>query len=390
MKAAGVPQPRFESDTGFFRELKRRVDAYFDGTGLRRRDNPQMYLKTAVILTWCAASYGLLVFAAATWWQAVPLALSLALASTAIGFSVQHDGNHGAYSRSRIVNGLMGGTLDVMGASSYVWHWKHNIFHHTYTNLSGADEDINVGLFGRLSPVQPHRGIYRLQQFYLFGLYGFMTMKWQLFDDFKNIGQGRIAENRFPRPRRWGLFGLVGGKVIFAGWAFVLPMFFHAWWKVLLFYGGTAFIGAVVTSVVFQLAHCVETSTFPAVPASGKVSNTWAIHQVETTVNFSPRNRWLTWYLGGLNYQIEHHLFPKICHVHYPKLSRIVEAVCNEHGVRYNAYGTLLPAMSSHWRWLREMGRGPARHPHPHTKESVARGHASASLGRDDLQQQPG
>jgi len=362
MAAAGLPQPRFEGDTGFFRDLKQRVDAYFESSGVRRRDNPQMYVKTAVILLWFGASYGLLMFAAATWWQSTLLALSLAFAATAIGFSVQHDANHGAYSQNRVVNRLMSNTLDLIGASSYVWQWKHNIFHHTYTNLNGSDEDINIGIFARLSPSQPRRRIHRLQQFYLWALYGLLVIKWQLIDDFKNVGQGRIAQNRFPRPRRWVLIELIGGKLLFAAWAFVIPMLLHPWWAVLLLYVGTAFVVAVMTSIVFQLAHCGESSAFPDVPSTGKVANTWALHQIETTANFSPRNPLLTWYLGGLNYQIEHHLFPKICHVHYPKISRIVEAVCTEYGVRYNAYKSLLPAMSAHWRWLREMGRPVASH----------------------------
>ncbi len=361
MKAPGALQPRFENDTGFFRDLKQRVDAYFDANGLDRRDNPRMYVKTAIILAWFAASYVLLMFVAATWWQATLLSLSLAFAATAVGFSIQHDANHGAYSRSPTVNRLLGNTLDLLGASSYVWHWKHNIFHHTYTNLNGADEDIDLGIFGRLSPSQPRRRIHRLQQFYLWLLYGFLLLKWQFVDDFKNIGQGRIARNRFPRPRRWGLFELIGGKVIFACWAVVLPMVFHPWWAALLLFAGTAFVVAVMTSIVFQLAHCVESSAFPSVPSTGKLPNTWAIHQVETTANFSQHNRLLTWYLGGLNFQIEHHLFPKICHVHYPKLSGIVAAVCAEYGVRYNAHNSLFPAMWSHWRWLREMGRPVAR-----------------------------
>jgi linoleoyl-CoA desaturase len=387
MTAAGLPQPRFENDTGFFRELKQRVDAYFDETGVRRRDNLQMYVKTAVILAWLGSSYGLLLFVAATWWQATLLSISLALAATAIGFSIQHDANHGAYSRNRIVNRMMAGTLDLMGASSYVWHWKHNIFHHTYTNLYGADEDINIGVFGRLSPSQPRRRIHRLQQFYLWLLYGFLFLKWQLFDDFKNIGQGRIAQNRFPRPRRSRLFEFVGGKLLFGTWAFVIPMLLHPWWCVLLLYACTAFIAAVMTSVVFQLAHCGEHTAFPTVPATGKVANTWAVHQVETTANFSPRNRLLTWYLGGLNYQIEHHLFPKICHVHYPRISGIVEAVCTKYGIRYHAHKSLLPAMSSHWRWLRQMGR-PVSHQRDALREVDGLG--QTTLGPDELRPQVG
>jgi len=354
----GTPhKPKFESDTGFYKELKRRVDQYFETTGLRRRDSPRMYLKTGVILAWFGASYALLVFAAATWWQGVLAAVSLALSIAGIGFAIQHDANHGSYSSKESINRLLGITLDLLGASSYVWKWKHNIFHHTYTNLSGADEDINIPFLARLAPVQPHHGFHRVQQFYLWLLYGFLLAKWQFVDDFKNVAQGRIAANRIPRPRRWALVELIAGKVAFLGWAFLVPLFFHPWWVVLLFYGATSFFVAVVLSTVFQIAHCAAHASFPTLSEEGDVPNSWAVHEVESTVDFARRSRLLTWYLGGLNYQIEHHLFPKISHVHYPRIAPIVQAACADFGVKYTVHERFFPAVSSHWRWLQKMGR---------------------------------
>jgi linoleoyl-CoA desaturase len=350
-------KPKFESDTGFFKTLKSRVDSYFETTGLRRRDSPRMYAKTAIILAWFGVSYALLVFVATTWWQGVGFAASLALAIAGIGFSIQHDANHGSYSSKESVNRLMGITLDLLGASSYVWKWKHNIFHHTYTNLSGADEDINIGFFARLAPDQPRHRIHRLQQFYVWLLYGFLLAKWQFVDDFKNLAQGRIAENRMPRPRRMALVEFIAGKVGFFAWAFLVPLLFHPWWVVLLFYGATSFSVAVILSTVFQSAHSNVHASFPTIPETGEVPNSWAIHEVESTVDFARGRPVLTWYLGGLNYQIEHHLFPKISHVHYPRLAPIVEATCAEFGVSYTAHEGFFPAVSSHWRWLQKMGR---------------------------------
>lgn len=349
---------KFAGDAGFHGELKRRVYEYFRRTGLSPRDSLRMYLKTAAILLWFGASYALLVFAAATWWQGLLLSCSLALAMAGIGFAIQHDANHGAYSKYGAINRLMGMTLDMLGASSYLWHWKHNISHHTYPNLSGADDDIDLGPLGRLSPAQPRYRIHRLQQFYLWALYGFLIPKWHFVYDFKNVTRARIARNRFPRPRGWSLVEMIGGKVLFFGWAFVVPMLLHPWWIVLLFYAATSFALGLILSVVFQLAHCVEEANFPQLPpGTDQVPGAWAVHQVQSTVDFARRNRLLTWYLGGLNYQIEHHLFPKICHVHYPRISGIVQAVCAEFGIRYSAYDGLLGAISSHWRWLRRMGR---------------------------------
>jgi linoleoyl-CoA desaturase len=356
-KSHSHPRPTFEKDTGFYRALKHRVDHHFEASGLRRRDSPSMYVKSALILFWFAASYFLLVFAAREWWHGVLSAASLALAIAGVGFSIQHDANHGSYSNREGVNRLMGITLDLLGASSYVWKWKHNIFHHTYTNVSGADEDINVGFFARLSPGQPRHRIHRLQQFYLWLLYGLLLAKWQFVDDFKDVARGRIADNPIPRPRSWALVELIAGKAAFFAWAFVVPMLLHPWWVVLLFYAATSFFVAVILAVVFQVAHCGVDASFPTVSDSGEVANSWAVHEVESTVDFARRSRLLTWYLGGLNYQIEHHLFPKISHVHYPRIASIVEAACVEFGVRYTAYDGFLAALSSHWRWLRKMGR---------------------------------
>lgn len=356
--AAGAGKVTFAADGGFYRDLKRRVDEDLRAAGLSPQDSPRMVLKTAVLLLWLVASYVLLVFAAATVWQGALLAVSLALAMAGVGFGIQHDANHGAYSRRGAVNRCLGLTLDLLGGSSYVWQWKHNILHHTYPNLSGADDDIDVGPFARLAPAQPRYRFHRFQQVYLWALYGFLGPKWHLVDDFKSVTGGRIAGHPFPRPRGLDLLSLVAGKALFFGWAFAIPMLFHPWWVVLAFYGATAFLVGIVLSVVFQLAHCVEEADFPARPSdAGPIPSGWAVHQVQTTVDFARGNRLLTWYVGGLNFQVEHHLFPRICHVHYPRISRVVEEVCAAHGVRYAAHDGLFAAIRSHWRWLERMGR---------------------------------
>jgi linoleoyl-CoA desaturase len=320
-----------------------------------------MVVKTVVLLVWFAVSYALLVFAATEVWQGIAASCSLALAIAGIGFGIQHDANHGSYSKSGAVNRVLGLTLDLMGASSYVWRWKHNVFHHTYTNLSDADIDIDLRPFGRLAPGQRRRSIHRFQQFYLWALYGFLGPKWHFVDDFKNVAEARIGGHRFPRPRGWSLLELVASKALFFGWAFVVPLLLHGFWITLAFYALTWFIVGVVLSVVFQLAHCVEEAEFPQPDAGGeRIAGGWAMHQVHTTVDFAQGGSLLTWYLGGLNFQIEHHLLPKICHVHYPALSPIVQQACADFGVRYVTQERFLGAVASHWRWLRRMGRPAA------------------------------
>lgn len=349
---------RFAHDTGFYVEVKRRVLEYFEQTGLSERDSLRMYVKTAVLFLWFGASYALLVFAATTWWQGALLSCSLAFAIAGIGFAVEHDANHGAYSKHSAINHLMGLTLDLLGASSYVWRWKHNVFHHTYPNLNGADDDIDFLPFARLSPAQPRYLVHRFQQFYMWALYGFLLPKWHFIDDFKSLARGRISRNRFPRPRGWNLVEVLSGKAVFITWAVVVPSLFHPWWMVLLFYATTSLLVGCVLAVVFMLAHCVEEAEFPdPPPGTDRIPDTWAVHQTRTTVDFARTNRLLTWYLGGLNFQIEHHLFPRICHVHYPRIADIVQQTCAEFGIRYTAHETFFGTVSSHWRWLQRMGR---------------------------------
>jgi linoleoyl-CoA desaturase len=353
--------PRFPHAGELYAELKRRAAAYFQATGRRERDCPQMYLKTAIILAWLAAAYVLLVFVVGAWWQALPVAVALALAMAAVGFSIQHDGGHQSYSKHRWVNKLAALTLDLIGVSSYLWYWKHAVYHHTYANITGQDTDIDVGRLARLSPHQERRTFHRWQHLYLWVLYALMGFRWHLYADFREVIDGAIGPHRVGRPKGWDLVAFLGGKVVSLSLIFVLPMLWHPVWVVLLFYALVVGVLGLVLAVVFQLAHCVEEAEFPMPRAEDlRMEHTWAVHQVQTTVDFARKSWVLTWLLGGLNFQIEHHLFPRVCHVNYPALSVIVEATCKEFGVRYSANRTFWGGLASHYRWLRRMGRPEA------------------------------
>ncbi len=347
----------FAGTSDFQRELRRRVDEFFRSTGRRKRDCPRMYLKTAILFAAFSASYVLLVFAAHAWWQALPLAILLGLATASIGFNVQHDGGHQAYSDHAWVNKIMAMTLDLIGGSSYHWHWKHGVVHHTYVNITGHDNDIDLGGLGRLTPHQRRFRFHRWQHWYLWPLYGLMVVKWHFVGDFRDVISGRIGTHRFPRPQGWDLVIFVSGKAIFFALAFGIPLLLHAAWVVALFYGVVALVTGMLLSVVFQLAHCVEEAEFPLPREdTGCIDNAWAIHQVETSVDFARRSRTAAWLLGGLNFQIEHHLFPRICHANYPAISKLVEATCREYGVRYREHTSFRAGVVSHFRWLRRMG----------------------------------
>ena len=348
---------KFGNDHGFQLELRRRVDEYFRTTGRRQRDCWQMYLKTAILGAGFAVSYGLLVFAAQAWWLGLVLAIALGLCAAAIGFNVQHDGSHQAYSNHPAVNKLMALTLDLVGGSSYFWRWKHVVFHHTYVNVTGHDTDIDLGILGRLNTHQERFAGHRWQHVYFGPLYGLVAIKWQLVDDFRKLISGRICNQRIPRPTGWELVIFVAGKAIFLTLAFGIPLLFHSAGVVLAYYVVAALVLGTTLAVVFQVAHCVEEAEFPLPRAdTGRIEGAWAVHQAETTVDFARRSRVVAWLLGGLNFQIEHHLFPRISHVNYPAISPLVEQTCRDFGVRYVEHRSFRAGVLSHFRWLRRMG----------------------------------
>jgi linoleoyl-CoA desaturase len=350
---------RFSRERSFQRDLQARVESRLAALGRPRHGGGRLYGKTALILFWAGISYaGLL--AAAGPWRALPFAISLGLALAAIGFNVAHDGNHGAGSPSRRVNRLLGATLDLLGGSSYVWRWKHNVFHHSFPNVHGLDDDIDLGALCRMSRHQPLRAYHRWQHAYMWGLYGFIVPKWQLWDDFAAVARGRLGDHPFPRPRGLELALFAGGKLALLAWAFALPALLHGLPAALLAYAVVAAVEGFTLSIVFQLAHSNEETAAFSIDEAEDAGHEWAVHQVETTADFARESRLLTWYTGGLNHQIEHHLFPRVSHVHLPAVREAVEEVCREHGVRYRAHATLWTAIESHHAWMRSLGRGEA------------------------------
>lgn len=344
-------------DTGFHAELRSRVRAFLTSSGLRARNLPAMYRKTAFMFLWLGASYVLLVFVARAAWQALPLAFSLGLAIAGIGFNVMHDGSHGSYSTRPWLNRLMARALDLLGGSSFVWQRKHNLLHHTWPNVDGVDDDLDTGALARLSPAQRLRSYHRLQHLYMWPLYAFLSVKWQLYDDFKTILTGRMSGRTFPRPRGVDLAVFVGGKLVFFTLAFGLPLLLHPAWTVLGAYLLVSAVAGLTLSVVFQLAHCVPEAQ------TGSELGSWAERQVRSSVDFAHHNGLLGWYVGGLNLQIEHHLFPQICHLHYAALAPIVRDVCHEFGVRYTVHPTFRSAVAAHYRHLRVLGAGAGGQP---------------------------
>jgi len=347
----------FTSGSSFHADLKGRVDRYFADSGRSRFGDARMWTKTVVIFAWWATSYALLMFTDVPVWLRLLLAVSLGLAIAGIGFSIMHDANHDGYAPGRRTNRAIGFAIDLVGGSSYFWRHKHNLLHHTYTNVSGLDTDIGGNALLRFAPDQRRRAIMRYQHLYVWAIYMVYPLGWWIIDDFHRLATGRIGTNRIPKPTVPDVVAMLVGKALFFSWTFVLPLWLHGAWMIPFGAVTVATLG-VTLATTFQLAHCVGEADFH-VPASDPGGD-WAKHQVLTTVDFARGNRLLGWYLGGLNFQVEHHLFPRVCHVHYRELSRIVEATCAVHGVRYTAQPSLRAALAANVRWLRMLGAADA------------------------------
>ena len=277
-----------------------------------------------------------------------------------IGMGVMHDAIHGSYSKNKKVNKVMGFTMNLIGANSTVWKIQHNVLHHTYTNIEQADDDINTPLFLRFSPHAKHYWLHRFQYIYVWFFYGLSTISWITMKDFVRITRyknlGLLDKNK--------VFGkevvkLVGWKLLYYSYALILPLIMVplSAWIIILGFITMHFITGLLISAVFQTAHVMPNTDFPLPDKNGQLDKNWTLHQMATTTNYAPGSRLFSWLIGGLNYQVEHHLLPNVCHVHYRKLSKIVKSTAEEYGIPYYTKRTFFHAIVSHIKMLRQLGR---------------------------------
>jgi linoleoyl-CoA desaturase len=348
----------FAKGCDFLRETRQEVDAYLASPGVTSAGRRRLYLKAPIAIGVLALSWALLIFFDPGALLTAICLLGVAFGAMLAAFAVHHDANHGSYFGQKRHNHLLGWTSDaLLGFPSHIWRVKHNVAHHTYTNVDGWDDDIDQQPMLRLMPSQPSRPWFRFQHFYVWPIYGFMTMRMHFFADVGALIDGKVGQSAIRVPRGWYLFGYIAGRLVFFTWTLVIPMFFYPWWIVLIAYLAFSLVTSFVVALTFQLAHCVEEATFSTAEEVQADPRSWAVHEVEATVDFCPNNRFMTWFLGGLNFQIEHHLFPSVPHTHYPAIAAIVRRKAEAHGVRYSVHETLGAAIGSHARHLRRMGQ---------------------------------
>ncbi len=338
-------------------ELKRRAQEYFETNKINQTGNFTLWHKAAVLLILFLGIYLHLLIAQPVWYVSLIECALLGAVVASIGFNVMHDGGHGSYSTNKTINKLAAWSCSMLGASQYMWNIKHNIIHHTYTNVDGVDDDIEIGALMRMAPTQEHLKMHRFQHLYFPFLYMLMYVFWVFFSDYKKYFSGKIGAFPLKKMSTSEHIRFWAVKVWHLAVFIVIPILVVGWLPWLIGFITLSLVGGFILSIVFQLAHTVEDAHFPmADTESNKMPDEFAAHQIKTTANFATDNQFVNWYVGGLNFQIEHHLFPKVSHVHYPALSKIVRQVCKEYQLEYIEYPSVTRAIAAHVNFLKTMG----------------------------------
>ena len=353
---------RTEKD--FFATLQKRVSEHFKTNNIKRHGNTEMAFKSVFMFVLYFGPYALMLSGLITnvWLFLIPVTV-MGLGLAGIGLSVMHDANHGAYSDRPWVNTLMGYSLNLVGANAFNWKVQHNVLHHTYTNVHDHDEDISPRGVLRLTPHSTWKHLHRFQHIYAWFLYGLMTIVWLFFKDFVRIiryhKDGMIKKQKTNVAKEWSI--LIFTKLIYVGYIFVIPLLFTPllWWQILTGIFAMHYLAGFILAIIFQPAHVIDGTEFPLPDENNALENNWAIHQLHTTTNFGNESKWFSWYVGGLNFQIEHHLFPNICHVHYRRIAGLVSDTATEFNLPYKSSRTFAGALYGHAKLLKALGRKP-------------------------------
>jgi linoleoyl-CoA desaturase len=350
-----------EINQEFITELRNKVKEYFHKNHLEKTGNANMIVKTIFMFSLYMTPYFVMISGAV----ANPLILLflwllMGFGMAGIGLSVMHDANHRSYSKYPGVNTMLSYSLTLLGGSVLTWQHQHNTLHHGFTNIEGYDEDISPGNFLRFSPNSRHYKIHRLQHLYAWFFYAIMSLSWATIKDYRQIIRFHKEGADFNSRKSFSrlIFELSLSKVFYFIYILVIPILILPvpWWMVVIFFLGMHAVCGLLLAIIFQSAHVVPSTQFPLPNDNGNIENNWAVHQVLTTANFSPKSRIFYWFIGGLNYQIEHHLFPNICHVHYKKLSKIVKETTQQYGLPYHVKSNFIVAVWEHAKMLRKLG----------------------------------
>ncbi len=346
----------------FFRTLNKKVNDYFKEKKIKKTGNWKLYLKAIIMFALFLIPLILIFTLDLPTWVQILFMVLIGVGMAGVGMNVMHDANHGTFSSKTWVNKLFGSSIYILAGNDYNWKVQHNVLHHTYTNIQGHDEDIDAGRIIRFSKHTKWLKIHKYQKYYAFFLYGLLTVNWAITTDFKqsyNYLKRKLSYGKMPNATtQWTK--LIIGKIIYYSFWVVLPLIMgFAWYQVLIGFLIMHYTAGVILSVVFQLAHVMPNTEMPTPDENGNMKNTWAIHQLFTTSNFAPKSWLVGFFTGGLNRQVEHHLFANISHIHYKKLAKIVKETALEFKLPYNEYNTMWRAVKEHYNQLKVLGQKP-------------------------------
>lgn len=347
----------------FFKTLNKRVNSYFREKKIRKTGNWKLHIKTVIMFGLYLTPYFLMLSLDLPIWALLLLTAVTGVGMAGVGMNVMHDANHESYSNKKWVNKLMGSSIYLLAGNVYNWQVQHNVLHHTYTNIQGHDEDLDAGRILRFSKHSEWKKYHKYQHWYFILLYGLLTFNWSITTDVKQMyryTKRKLSFGKFPNPiLNWTTLAITKA-IYFSVWIVIPILFFDIpWWYVPIGFFIMHYVAGLILSMVFQLAHITEEAVTVLPENGGTMKNTWAIHQLFTTVNFGTKNRIMNWFTGGLNHQVEHHIFPHISHVHYTKISKIVKQTAKEFNLPYYEYQTTRKAIISHFNHIRELGQEP-------------------------------
>ncbi|RDC64407.1 fatty acid desaturase family protein [Adhaeribacter pallidiroseus] len=343
----------------FFATVRQRVEVHFKEKSVSKHANGAMWRKAFFYITIALTLYLLILSNQFSVWAMFGFAVLLGVCNAGLGFNVCHDAIHGSFSGNSKLNKALSFIFHFIGASPYVWNLTHNVVHHTYTNIPGHDEDIEIapGLI-RLDPEEKVNQIQRFQHLYAFGLYSLASLSWVFRKDYVKFFQKKIGQHPTVNHPKQEYFNLFFYKALYYCLYILVPLLVLdiTWWQLVIGFLGLHLAEGLVMGLVFQLAHVVEGTDFPVPNEQGNIEEAWAAHQMRTTANFATRSKLMGFLLGGLNQQIEHHLFPKVCHIHYPALAGIIKQTAREFNLPYIENLTFFQALQSHYRMLKKFG----------------------------------
>lgn len=348
-------QFNFNTSKEFYSDLKTSVKQYFEHNNISDKGNRHLYWKTIILFVARLTAYAMILFVAKSLRSVIVFYVIFGLIGGLIGFNVMHDGGHGSYSKKKRLNQLMGYSMNLLGSNLSFWQMQHNVLHHTYTNIDQYDDDIDSWPVFRFHPDQQRKWFHKYQHLYFLPVYGLGIIAMMFYSDYKRYFTKQVGSMKLKKFGTWQHFLFRWTKLAMLTIYFLIPALVVGRWQALLGMFIMFFMMGVLINTVFQLAHVLENTQMKS-HIDFRIDAHRAVHELETTANFAMNNRLWTWLLWWLNYQVEHHLFSQISHIHYPQIAPIVQEICRKYGVVYNFYPSVQAAFLSHVHYVKKMG----------------------------------